>query len=1339
MSEKRDPEICTALDQIVGYLNFSSGASDPQFLSNLNLLFAHQDKKPAEEWYFAYELLSQHLQQIEMGERKSPFNEVTQARQIVELLPSFLVAYHQFHGKLLFHQHPSAIHRPFFIGRVLEALLEQLSQNDSSTSDNDLLQRTISQLNDYVGYRPVPVLEGKRIEPYEHEWIRPIPVYIAGAGCAHGTRQEVIEKALELLQSADEDLLEMAHFIPDHLEELALDPRAYDFDHPVNKRPNHHFGLWDPHQINNQGFYTRFVVQEVTLDALMTRVEENNSIEHDEMVFEAAAVLAGTILMASGVSGRGPDSHDSNMTLASLLPGIARYRDVFYEQLITNTTGAHAARLMEEARDCRQPFGGARQHLNAQLARRRASQLEHVTLAKIYARMGYPEAAQEEAAIVPVASARALCRIDCLITQSEQAADRGDLQTALDCLPQIMELIQDGIQCGSIVDPWNILGFDGNFSLFPALENSVPDHRIDNLIELMEQLFARFSRIWSDAAASDKQQLCQQIQLQFERVVDWWRKYAAHEVTAVEAVDPQDVFQAAAHVAQAMQLWHEGGAATGDIRFWAPYAAMFDSPKAYALVIDALLQRGDFVTSTALLAHWLGQADRIGLVKGDSSFHALAERWALELRFAYRQQKDSELDPWGLSRKFFDYLEANAESFWQVPKFDFNGNGSEKSSQGLHDESDEAHDTFDEDPYAEEDELESLFSAAYEDMTYQDSTDDGVEGSIFEERDQNDELEFEAKRISRRLEFISTISRLWKLTALAVSAEWPANECEHRSDVMQHWIKQIEVHRHELNNLQARVNSYRIPRPGGDHDSLLLYDRRRLVKESLLEQVIQTNVEVADAGRMLLAATKLDPEEILQHTGDWDWSADQRRAISLFSAILSKDTAEVQKRFPGLISALVEQPLLYVPLARGGDPQLIGSARIRQKTIQDLLAWLPRIGLLEESCELIETAREMEVTHPVGPGAVTEFDELFQIGFMAQVKCLARCSEEVASRSKDTSDSEQALVQALEELTESMLVSWLAHSKTLRLSVLEKVRKEPPWEKLVKFIEKYGHDLFTQRFFNLGNLRAILHQGVDAWLDQVSQPENQIELKLLDDLESGELSRLEAVKSVSLVLEAIIENYTEYRDYNSTTTQSDRGELLYMLLDFLRLRISYDRISWNLKPVVVAHQILVKRGHNEAAQIWRRALTDRISQESEKYLERLVKLQKLYAMRMPTVADRLNERFMRPMTIDSIRALVSPAIKEATEETHPTFSLLQKELAVITEAPSGVGLDIPPWLMALDEEVIEARQGQIESYDDACLNAIPPICLDWEVLQNQLERITKFRLPATWSDESDST
>ena len=53
-----------------------------------------------------------------------------------------------------------------------------------------------------------------------------------------------------------------------------------------------------------------------------------------QVLFEEAAVLAGTMLMGSGVSGNRPDAHDSTVTLATLVQQIAVYRDAFYEQLL---------------------------------------------------------------------------------------------------------------------------------------------------------------------------------------------------------------------------------------------------------------------------------------------------------------------------------------------------------------------------------------------------------------------------------------------------------------------------------------------------------------------------------------------------------------------------------------------------------------------------------------------------------------------------------------------------------------------------------------------------------------------------------------------------------------------------------------------------------------------------------------------------------------------------------------------------------------------------------------------------------------------------------------------
>jgi hypothetical protein len=183
-------------------------------------------------------------------------------------------------------------------------------------------------LNDYIGHRPVAALESQKIEPYSHEWVRPVPVYIRDAGAAEGRYKEVVEIALRLLAETGEEILREAHFDLDQMDELAFDPRAYDFDHPVNKRPNYHFGQWDPNLIDNRGYYRRYVAQQVTLDALMSRIENCADEARDELVFEAAAVLAGTIIMSTGISGSGPGSHDSSVTLATCCRGSPAYRDL---------------------------------------------------------------------------------------------------------------------------------------------------------------------------------------------------------------------------------------------------------------------------------------------------------------------------------------------------------------------------------------------------------------------------------------------------------------------------------------------------------------------------------------------------------------------------------------------------------------------------------------------------------------------------------------------------------------------------------------------------------------------------------------------------------------------------------------------------------------------------------------------------------------------------------------------------------------------------------------------------------------------------------------------------
>ena len=63
--------------------------------------------------------------------------------------------------------------------------------------------------------------------------------------------------------------------------------------------------------------------------------------------------------------------------------------------------------------------------------------------------------------------------------------------------------------------------------------------------------------------------------------------------------------------------WHERGEAAADLAFWRDQLDDFRSPKAFALVVDALLRKGDYRAALALLTNWLGQAEQVPLEDGD--------------------------------------------------------------------------------------------------------------------------------------------------------------------------------------------------------------------------------------------------------------------------------------------------------------------------------------------------------------------------------------------------------------------------------------------------------------------------------------------------------------------------------------------------------------------------------------------------------------------------------------------------------------------------------------------------------------------------------------------------
>lgn len=1392
-----------ALHQVVSYLSFSSGTSDPKTLAAWNRLYAEASEGKPLSGPPAWLIIRQWLEETaaDLAESSKRSDDYNQAFALIRLIFSeALPAYLDRHKDLLFHQPPEQIFNGFFLGRVAERLLEVLSESmllrhqvfehsdgsvyDRSKDVQKFVDEALSKLDDYVGYRPVPLLENSPGAPYPGEWVRPIPLYIANSGVSDGPYRDLVSRALDALTSTAPAILSAAAWNPNRLSELSFDPRAYDFDHPVHRRANYIFGHWDPNHIDLDGYYDRFVVRQVVIEALLERVREDAGPDSpvEELIEEAASVLAGTILMGSGVSGWGPTAHTSDVTLKSLMDPIASYRDEFYHDRISRLSSRHQSRLREEMRIRRQPFGAARQHLNASLARLRARQLQHVQLARIYARIGYPDASMKQADAVPVTSARLMCRIDCLFSGGLRSLKVGDLEAAAEVPEQVFGLILRAVDCGACVDPWNILYFGGNFNLFPGPEHGVHDHRVDDLVHLVEQHFGYMARVWSEAAARDDRDVDIKIDRQFDTAAKWWRKYSAHTVASLEAVDPLESYESAKRVASALRLWHRGGAASGDVAFWAPHAELFDSPRAYALVIGALLERNDFVASMALLIQWLGNSGRIGLRLGGSSLPVLAVRWLVRLRMAAGIRDEqiglyessdkspppppvlySEEEAWTLARKFLDRLEANAEAYWSAPSFSgrrvsgLSGewwDGALPSEEFKNESSDLDHDAG---------MGGDVFQSAYEDVTYRDTADDGNEGMVYgagkEAVDEDqDDLEVESKRLIEHLSFLECLARMWEIAAdigfspadrfpkaldapltygLATTFQEQAvgkspitTRDALRVSAFNSWAAHAAKCKDGLLKLLDAVKAFVVVPFGSGAEAMKGYDRRRMVRDSLLDRIIGTAVEISDARRMLCAILvafhnqRPVIDESLESLGNLD--PDDAVATQMLAGLIADNHELARARFPHVLESLKNSSLLYIPLSRGGDPTKIISARLRQRMLHHLLHRMPRRGLIIEAFRLVEAARMMEQHNPIGMGAVTEFDGLFRVSFRSMVESLIKS---VCDWPEDDGKRQiENLISLLESLTESMLTSWLAHSQTLRLSSLELVSDEKSWGRLVAFIRRYGDPLFTQNFLKLSNIRAILHQGVSRWIDSILESNEEIRwTTLFEHLEGGNLDRIEAERWLSLVFESILDHHAEFLDYNSTTTQSDRGDLIYMFHDFLRLRVRYDRVAWNLKPVLWAHEALVRSRLEAAAEVWRASLAERISEKADIYVNKLRSLQREYAMRMPTVADRILERFVQPMSIDRMRALVATATLDAeANRQSQAFEQLEKEVSLLTQHPTGVGIDLPAWLAALEEEIDMVGKFQNGNEIDVILLITVPIRrLGHGELQSQLNVVRR--------------
>ena len=1263
----------TDLEPILGYLNFAEGRPDPRFQRTLDDAYSEIAANDPAPWRTLRTNLDAALERLHKA-GKAAFKETTQAAAAIRLVFDEVVpAYRRHHADLLFHLTEADFHVPFFLARVAEAVLTQRGPWEET---DRIVEGSLKKLNDYVGHRPVATLENRRLgEIYDHERVRPIPLFLRGAGVGHGPYRPLVAKAMELLSTVDPALLREAYFDPALLDELALDPRGYDFSHPADKRPNYCFGEWDPHHLDGKGQFRRFILRQVTIEGLQQRLASPGDLPPDELLYEAAAVLVGTMLMGAGTSGSTPQTHDSNVTLSNLVPVIAKNRERFYAVLLGRVTGSHGERLKKEAELTRQPFGGVRQALNQYLGQQRALHMQRRHLALFLAELGYGASSRRQISTIPVASVRMLTDMHVLLSTGQMLVDQGNLDRAVRHLKETEDLLKRSIHCGAMIDPWNVLGFGGLFPRFQALEDAIHDHRVDDLAYIIDAIFNLYARLLREGAARGQSAGDAELTEGLRKLAEWWDRFATTTVGEVPPVQGAEAVKSAEHVAEALSQWRLRGAATSDLAFWNAHLEEFRSPKAFALVVEALLERSDFKAAMALLVTWLSHGDQVPLEEGEFSVHALALRWMLALC----PEDGEEIVPGNaeLAIKFFDYLEANADEYWEIPSLD----GVDIEILEEPDDAVVEAEAIEEED--EDDEEKSIFAAAYEDVTFRDSTDDDVEGSVVDQPGSNQppsEIDEQTDRVERRLKFHATLAKLWTLATRLVRGALN-DEKKHAQEALKGWTAKARDHFQGMLKFMDVLHDYELPKPSGSYDSLVEFDHSRLTKERLLGIAISTCLDQTLALSALRGAAPIDIRDVKEGPA-WE-----PHLLRLERALLQQKPDVARSLLPAFMKNFHAEPLLYRPLHQGGHPRPILRANIAQTILRGLVGNLPRQGLLLETLQVLRLARQIEAKQDLPGPRVTEFDRLFQIAVSAVVEAV------VDAALRDEVDPEE-VGTALETIVEPFIEVWIEHCDTLRVSTIDAITDEKDWDRLIEFIGNFGHDLFNAKFMALGNLRGILHRGVGAYFDYVKEENDPLHTPHLIEALDDEIPRAEAEQLLQFVLQVIIENYEHYRDYTSTTTQSDYGENLFQLFDFLRLKADYDRDAWRMRPIVMVHEVLARR-HGPAAALWRSQVEELTRENADEFHEDLLDLQKEHGMRMATIADRLDERFVRPMALDRLCALVEPALEEAKKFLDLDAPCpLEDELEPFAQRPSGVGLDMPPWIQRLEDELERVKNAK---------------------------------------------
>lgn len=146
------------------------------------------------------------------------------------------------------------------------------------------------------------------------------------------------------------------------------------------------------------------------------------------------------------------------------------------------------------------------------------------------------------------------------------------------------------------------------------------------------------------------------------------------------------------------------------------------------------------------------------------------------------------------------------------------------------------------------------------------------------------------------------------------------------------------------------------------------YDRLRWQRDAAAEHLVDAAVQATETLWMLSARLHagVAPRPVGPTSAPPVAGSTKGAVGRLLAAILSGDATTARHWLEVVRGKLVGQPVLYVPLSRGGRPDRIVRARARERLLERLASSLPRLGLVAETSAVVHLAKAAR--EPAAPG-----------------------------------------------------------------------------------------------------------------------------------------------------------------------------------------------------------------------------------------------------------------------------------------------------------------------------------------------------------------------------------